>query len=90
MAVFGFRSHAVFEGVTEGVLDSHGAYLYAEVTNDGQSDVYFFPNPILPSGIANPAVPAGIPIKAGTTRAIPMSLYTFKASGPVTVVAYRS
>ncbi len=85
-SVVGFRSVKVLEDVSEGVIDKSGAYPLVEVTNGGASDVKFFPNDFPEFG--KPAN-YGIPIKAGQTRTIPMAVYNFTASGPVTVVAYR-
>lgn len=85
----GFRSHKVVENATEGVLDTHGAYLYVEVT--AATATKFYPNPMLADGkTANPQAPQGIPIAAGQTRHIPMAVQNFKADAAVTVVAYRS
>lgn len=85
----GFRSHKVFENVTEGVLDTHGSYLCVEVT--AAAATKFYPNPKLADGQKdNPQAPQGIPIAAGQTRLIPMAIQNFKADAAVTVVAYRS
>ncbi len=87
-SILGFRKALVFENVpadTEYIVDNYrGGYVYAEVTNDTQATVYFEVNGNPQGG--HPG--SKIPIKAGTTRAIPMALHTFKASGVVTVVAY--
>jgi hypothetical protein len=64
---------------------AQGNILYAEVTNKTASDIDFTVNHF-PENVGTPAV--AIPIPANTTRAIPMTLYRFKASGVVTVVAY--
>lgn len=89
MAVpIGFRQVKVFEAVPAGeriTVDSlRGAFLYHEVTNDTASTVKLKVNHN-PEGGHPGAV---IPIKAGTTRAIPLALYTFEADGVVTVVSY--
>lgn len=83
--IAGLRKVRVFEGVTEATLDRHGSYIYLEVTNAGGSEVKFYPNDFEEQG--HPAT-AGIPIAPGTTRTVPMTVYNFKASGAVTVVAY--
>ena len=81
----GFRTVKVLEEVTEADLDQSGAYVFLEVTNNGTSDVKFYVNDFAHQGVKE----QGIPIKAGTTRVIPMQIYKFRATGPVTVVAYR-
>lgn len=81
----GFRRHKVFENVTEGVFDRHGAFLRVEVTNNGEAATKFYPN----ASEDNVSAPQGIPIGAGETRIIPMAVYNFTADDPVTVVGYR-
>lgn len=84
----GFRKAKVIDYTpSEGrvVIDDYrGGYAYAEVTNDTASTVVFLVNDNKQGG--HPGTP--IPIKAGTTRAIPMALYTFSCDANVTVVAY--
>jgi hypothetical protein len=83
----GLRQVKVFNVVAdeEIVIDNYrGAFLYHEVTNDTASDVEFEVNANREGG--HPG--AKIPIKAGTTRALPLALYKFKASGALTVVSY--
>lgn len=82
IGVAGFRSHKVLVG-TEGTLGTQ--YSLIEVTNGTGADVLFYLNDFPESG--HPATD-GIPIKAGTTRVIPMICHNFTASGIVTVVAY--
>lgn len=74
----------VFKDVTEGVIDYHGNYVLIEVTNDTASDVDFTINDFREQGHIGDT----IPVKAGTTRQIPMAVYNFVASNTVTVVAY--
>jgi hypothetical protein len=62
-----------------------GNILYTEVTNATAGVVDFTVNHF-PENTGVPAV--SIPILPSTTRAIPMTLYKYKASGVVTVVAY--
>ena len=78
----GFRQHKVIIG-TSGSIGT--PYIYMEVTNDTGADVLFYLNDFPEGG--HPATD-GIPIKAGTTRSVPMECYNFTASGTVTVVAY--
>lgn len=86
MGLAGFRSVKVLLATTGDTLSDHGDWIYAEVTNNGASDVTFSVNDYTSQG----SVPSpGIPIKAGTTRNIPMAIYNFTATGPVDVVAYR-
>ena len=84
----GFRKAKVFDyKASEGAIvvdDFRGSYVYAEVTNETASTVQFTVNEINVGG--HPG--ASIPIKAGTTRTIPMALFTFNCTGDVTVVAY--
>ena len=84
----GFRKTKVIDyTVDQGdvVIDDYrGGYVYIEVTNDTASTVYFKVNHINVGGHKG----ADIPIKAGTTRVIPVALFTFSCTGDVTVVAY--
>lgn len=82
----GFRSYTILSDVTVGELDKHGACIYVEVTNDGTTDALFFPNSFPNQGHQNLH---GIPVKAGTTRQIPLAVYNFKSTVPVTVIGYR-
>ncbi len=79
----GFRYHKTLSNVTSGDLGTQ--FLVVEVTNGGITDVLFYGNDFTEQG--HPPG-EGIPIVAGTTREIPLTIYNFKASGPVTVVAY--
>ena len=79
----GCRQCEVLTDVTSGTLGAQ--YIYAEVTNDGATDVMFT---VINDFSTASGAPQSIPIKAGTTRDIPMLIYSFTASGPVTVVAY--
>ena len=84
MAVYGgFRKVLVQEDVTEGRIDFHGSYLLIEVTNKSASEVKFYPNEAY---AGQPSY--GIPIEPNSTRAIPMAVYTYRATGEVTIVAY--
>jgi hypothetical protein len=69
---------------TEKIIDEHGNFGYIEVTNDTASAVDFLVNDYPEQGHQGTA----IPIKANTTRPIPLTVYKFKATGVVTVVAY--
>lgn len=84
----GLRQVKVFEDQPADevvIIDRHsGAFLYHEVTNDTASTVYLEVNHNPEGGHRG----ARIPIKSGTTRAIPLAIYTFKASGVVTIVSY--
>ena len=80
--VAGFRQHKTITGVS-GTLGAQ--YTTTEVTNSTGDDILFYVNDF-PGG-GHPASD-GIPIKAGTTRIIPMIIYNFTSSGIVTVVAY--
>ena len=82
--VAGYRKVRVFRETTDAIVDMHGNFLYVEVTNNGSSEVDFMPNDFPEQG----NVGVGIPIAPGTTRVIPMAVYKFTATGPVTVVAY--
>jgi hypothetical protein len=85
--VAGCRSVLVLPAANAGTLGTQ--YIYVEVTNDTASDIIFYPNDFGSQG--HPAaglVSQGIPIKAGTTREIPMAVYNYTATGNVTVVAY--
>lgn len=84
MLVAGFRKIKVFREVTEAEIDRSGAFIFIEVTNDNASDVDFTVNDFRSQGHS----PVSIPIKAGTTRQIPLAVYHFTATAPVTVVAY--
>ncbi len=93
MLNFGFRTHKVFVAA-RGEFDTHGAYVYAEVTNNTGGDLIFYPNFYDTNGgygtdAENIPASEGITIKTLATRNIPMQLYNFKASGTLTVVAYR-
>lgn len=87
-STLGFRQTRVFENVpanTEVIVDEYrGAFLYSEVTNETASKIYLIVNDNQQGGHAG----ARVPIAPNATRAIPASLYTFKATGIVTVVAY--
>jgi hypothetical protein len=84
MAVYGgFRKVLVIEDATEGRIDKHGAYLLIEVTNNSGSEVKFYPNEEYVGQGSH-----GIPIAPNATRQIPLAVYTFRATGNVTVVAY--
>lgn len=84
----GLRTVSVFKDVpanTKTVFGrEQGNVLYAEITNKTASDIDFTVNDYPEGGILGVA----IPIPANQTRAIPMTLYNFKANGVVTVVAY--
>lgn len=86
----GFRQLKVFENVNVPannpiVIDNlNGAYLYHEVTNDTAGTLYITVNDNPQGGHPGDK----IPIKANTTRVIPMSIYTFSTSGVLTVVSY--
>lgn len=84
----GLRQAKVYEDIEPDktyIIDNYrGAFLYHEVTNDTGDTVYFNVNDNTEGG--HPGTK--IPIKAGTTRAIPMAIYTFEASDTVTVVSY--
>lgn len=85
----GLRTAVVFKDVPANTEKSfttyqHGSILYAEVTNKTASAVDFIVNDNPEGGRAGVA----IPIEANSTRAIPIQLYKFKATGVVTVVAY--
>jgi len=82
LGVAGFRQYKVIVGAV-GTLGTQ--YAYIEVTNDTGADVLLYLNDFPEGG--HPATD-GIPIKAGTTRPIPVTCYNFVASGTVTVVAY--
>ena len=77
-----FRTSRTLKSVTEG--DLNGVFQLLEVTNDGATDVDFTPNAMGSGFMGDP-----IPVKAGTTRTIPLSVYNFKATGAITIVAYR-
>lgn len=85
----GLRTVSVFRDVpagTEIILGrGQGNILYAEVSNETASTIDFTVNDF-PENMGVKA--QAIPIYAGTTRALPIQLYKFKASGVVTVVAY--
>lgn len=87
-SILGFRKVQVYENVTPGEVyipdDLRGAFLYSEVTNDTDAEVKFIVNDNPQGG--HPGV--GIPIPAKSTRAVPVSLYSFRTTGVVTVVAY--
>lgn len=83
MKAIGMRGVKVFKNVTSGKL--HGNYIYAEVTNDGETDVEFFVNDFTEDG--QPAT-EGIPIAKKSTRIVPMYISNFSATGSVTVVVY--
>jgi hypothetical protein len=88
MSIYGgFRSHKTFVAQSNGTLDTHGAYVMAEVTS--AVDTNFYPNPFDANGDPVVSPPDPIPLKANVTRTIPMQLYNFKADAAVTVVAYR-
>jgi hypothetical protein len=83
----GFREVQTFYSVTTGTLDRQASYV--EVTNNGSTDIIFYPNDFPNSGHPTANVASkGIPVKAETTREIPMLLFNFVASGPITLVAY--
>lgn len=82
LGLAGFRQHKVVTGV-EGVLGPQ--YIYLEVTNNSGTDVLFY---LINSPEQVGPATNGIPIKAGTTRPVPMMALAFTASGAVTVVAY--
>lgn len=84
----GFRKYVTINYTTPGQsqdIDPHGSAVYIEVTNAGGSDITFYPNIYPDQGLAPGA---GIPVKAGTTRVIPMMVLNFQATGNCTVVAY--
>lgn len=80
----GFRVGKVLELVTEGELSTRGNYVLAEFTNDNAEKVYVTINEHNDQGHRG----VRIPVEPGKTRAVPMSIYHFKATAPVTVVAY--
>lgn len=84
MNLYGCRKVRVFNGVTEGEVDRHGSYGYIEVENPGAKDAEFMVNEFLHQG--HPGTT--IKIKAGTTRAIPLTIYNFKSTEAVNIVAY--
>ena len=85
----GLRTVSVFRDVpaaTEVTFGrNQGNIVYSEVTNDTEATIDFVVNDFQEN---TGVTPQAIPIPAGVTRAIPMTLYKFKASGVVTVVAY--
>ena len=85
MSIAGFRSAVVFKNATEGVLDDRGNFLMIEVTNDNDADTEIHLNEFEGQGHMG----VSIPVKAKTTRQIPLAVYRFRADHPVTVVAYR-
>lgn len=85
-SIAGCRDVNVVTG-TSGILN--GSNIYVEVTNSNLTDVIFYANDFPSQGHPTNGDPTkGIPILAGTTRAIPMTVYNFTATGAVTVVAY--
>jgi hypothetical protein len=85
-ALAGLRDVRVLKDITEADFERFSP-VYMEVTNNGAEDVEISLNDFSFQG--HPAS-EGIPIKAGTTRNIPMRVYNFKATGAVTVVAYSA
>lgn len=87
-STLGFRQTKVFEDVPADTIvivdDYRGAFLYSEVTNDTDTKVYLTINDNPQGG--HPG--ASIPIAPKSTRNIPASLYSFKATDVITVVAY--
>lgn len=84
MNLYGMRKVKVFTNVTEAEVDRHGAFGYLEVENPGNTDIQFKFNDFIEQG----HVGITLPIKANSTRKIPVKIYHFVASGPVNVVAY--
>lgn len=83
----GLRKVMVFEDVQENeecIIDNRGNFGYLEVTNNTDSEVKFIVNEYADQGHRG----AGIPIAPNTTRAIPLAVYKFRATGAITVVAY--
>ncbi len=83
----GLRKVMVFKNVPaneEKIVDNRGAYAYVEVTNNSASEVDFVVNEYIDQGHKG----VGIPIPPNETRAIPLTIYKFRATGEVTVVAY--
>lgn len=88
MLYFGFRNYMTVNYTTPNqpvTLDPSGAVVMVEVTNSNTGSVTFYPNPDLPSLTTG----GGIPIPGNSTRQIPMRVYSFTATGNVTVVAYK-
>jgi hypothetical protein len=84
--IAGFRQYKRIDYTpTQGIvkLSDTGMHVIIEVTANETADINFFPN--IAEGWANGG---GIPVKAGQTRQIPMTVYNFQADGDCTVVAY--
>lgn len=85
--IAGCRTVKVLSNVTSGDIGT--PFVSVEVTNSNATDVTLYVNHFPEQGHATVGDPLqGIPIKAGTTREIPMIVYNFVATGAVTVVAY--
>ena len=83
--IAGCRTVLVIPNANAGELGTQ--FIYVEVSAD--TDVIFYPNDFPTQGHPTKGVVScGIPIKAGTTREIPMLVYNYTATGNVTVVAY--
>lgn len=86
-ALVGLRDYNVYTNVTSATLVPSAAYM--EVTNSGGTDVTVYLNDYPDQGHpAKNIAGKGIPIKAGTTREIPVLTGNITATGPVTIVAY--
>ena len=85
--VVGFRDVQVFSNVVSGSLATVSQYI--EVTNSNATDTIIYLNDFPEQGHPTLDIASkGIPIKAGTTREIPMQVYNFSATNAVTVIAY--
>jgi len=85
----GCRNVQVLTSVSSGTLGTPS--MYVEVTNNNATDILIYINDYPDQGHPTAGVASqGIPIKAGTTREIPMYVYNFTATGAVTVVAYTA
>lgn len=84
----GLRLVKVFTAVpanTKTDINNSGSFLYHEVTNGTGAEIGFAVNDF---SVENGVPAVTIPIPPNSTRAIPMSIYNFKATGIVTVVSY--
>lgn len=82
----GFRDVKSWPNVTSIDLDKHGSFSYIEVTNPGNTNANIHVNDFPEQG--HPAS-GPIPVLAGQTRPIPMTVYNLTSDQPVTVVAYH-
>jgi hypothetical protein len=84
--MYGFRDYKVITGTSGTFGNESGGFKYVEVTNDTAGTVNVSFNSYPDQGHNADA----IPVKAGTTRNIPLAVYNFTATGSVTVVAYKA